>query len=223
MPNNDTSRRESDWNGHPVPVRNIGLSLHDVEHEMANDGKNSCAQTPGGEPRRSTMSEMTENWYALFVRSRHEFAASEQLTKKGVEVLLPTVTRMQRWSDRNKAVAFPLFPGYLFVHLRPSAESFLNVVKTHGTVSFVSHEPGRPTPVDPQEIQALKLMLAHGEEIDVYPHLWEGARVAIKHGPLKGAIGILARKHDKHVFVVNVEILGRSIGMTIDADELELV
>jgi transcription antitermination factor NusG len=166
---------------------------------------------------------MTENWYALFVRSRHEFATSEQLTRKGVEVLLPTVTRMQRWSDRGKAVTFPLFPGYLFVHLRPSAETFLNVVKTHGTVSFVSHEPGRPTPVDPREIQALKLMLAHGEEIDVYPHLWEGARVSIKHGPLKGAIGILARKHDKHVFVINVEILGRSIGMKIDADELELV
>ena len=78
-------------------------------------------------------------------------------------------------------------------------------------------------PECPSATSALKLMLAHGEEIDVYPHLWEGARVSIKHGPLKGAIGILTRKHDKHVFVVNVEILGRSIGTKIDADELELV
>jgi transcription antitermination factor NusG len=237
MPNNDTSRRESDWLEHAVSVRSIGFDLHNVENEMANAGKNSYAslkytvealetqntESPSEQQLLQPKSEMTENWYALFVRSRHEFATSEQLTKKGVEVLLPTVTRMQRWSDRGKAVTFPLFPGYLFVHFRPSAETFLNVVKTHGTVSFVSHEPGRPTPVDTQEIQALKLILAHGEEIDVYPHLWEGARVAIKHGPLKGAIGILARKHDKHVFVINVEILGRSIGMKIDADELELV
>ena len=169
------------------------------------------------------MSGMTENWYALSVRSRHEFVTSEQLTKKGFEVLLPTVTRMKRWSDRDKAVTFPLFPGYLFVHARQNAETFLNVVKTHGTVSFVSNEPGHPTPVDPQEIQALRLMLAHGEEIDMYPHLCEGARVAIKHGPLMGATGILARKQGKHMFVVNVEILGRSIGMKIDADAVGLV
>jgi len=169
------------------------------------------------------MSGTTENWYALSVRSRHEFVTSQQLTKKGIEVLLPTVTRMKRWSDRGKAVTFPLFPGYVFVCVRPSAELFLNVVKTHGTVAFVSHEPGCPTPVDPREIEALKLMLAHGDEIDIYPHLWEGARVAIKHGPLKGITGILARKQDKHLFVVNVDILGRSIGMKIDADELDLV
>jgi transcription antitermination factor NusG len=169
------------------------------------------------------MSGTTENWYAVSVRSRHEFVTSQQLTKKGIEVLLPTVTRMKRWSDRGKAVTFPLFPGYVFVYLRPSAELFLNVVKTYGTVCFVSNEPGRPTPVDPREIQALKQVLANGDEIDIYPHLWEGARVAIKNGPLKGITGILAMKQDKHLFVVNVDILGRSVGMKIDADDLDLI
>ena len=166
---------------------------------------------------------MTEHWYALSVRSRHEFVASQQLTKKGIEVLLPTVTRMKRWSDRGKAVTFPLFPGYVFVHVRPSAETFLKVIKTYGTVSLLGHEPGIPAPIDPGEIQALKLMLAHSNDIDIYPHLWEGARVVIKSGPLKGVTGILATKQDKHLFVVNVDILGRSVGMSIDGEELEPV
>jgi len=41
MPNNDTSRRKSDWNGRPVLVRSIGFSLHDVENEMTHAGNNS--------------------------------------------------------------------------------------------------------------------------------------------------------------------------------------
>ncbi len=169
------------------------------------------------------MSEATCNWYALWVRSRHEFVTADQLKKRGIETFLPSVTKMRRWSDRGKAVTFPLFPGYLFVHILPCAEMFLNVLKTHGTVHFVSQEPGHPTPVDPVEIHALKLMLCHNGDIDIYPHLCEGARVSVKHGPLKGAVGILAKKQDSNLFLVNIEILGRSIGTKIDAEELELM
>jgi len=169
------------------------------------------------------MSEPTPNWYALFVRSRHEFVTSEQLKKRGIEVFLPSVTRMRRWSDRNKEVVYPLFPGYLFVQIEPSAETFLNIVKTRGSVSFVGKERGRPSPVDPWEMDTLRRMLAGCEEIDTYPHLNEGAPVLVKRGPLKGAKGILAKKNDHHLFMVNIEILGRSVGTKVSAEDLELM
>ncbi len=175
--------------------------------------------------REAVMSEPALNWYALFVRSRHEFVTTEQLRKRGIETFLPTITKMRRWSDRNKAVTFPLFPGYLFVNIPPLAESFLNVIKTPGAVNLVSHEPGRPTQVDREEIGALKLMLAHGmeKEIDIYPHLWEGARVTVKQGPLQGAVGILVKKEQTNLFLVNIDILGRSVGMKINAEELDVI
>ncbi len=163
------------------------------------------------------------NWYALSVRSRHEFVAAEQLKKRGVEAFLPSITKMRRWSDRSKPVTFPLFPGYLFVRIVPSAETFLGVMKTHGSVNLVSLEPGRPTPIDGDEIAAMKLMLSHSEDIDIYPHLWEGARVSVRRGPMQGAMGILVKKEDKDMFLVNVHILGRSIGMKIDAESLEVI
>jgi transcription antitermination factor NusG len=168
------------------------------------------------------MSGITQNWYALFVRSRHEFATFEQLKKKGIEVLLPTITRMRRWSDRNKAVTFPLFPGYMFVHVRPSAEAFLDVLKTHGSVSFVSHEPGRPTPADPREMEALQKMLSSCDKLDLYPHLSAGHRVVVKQGPLQGAEGILMKKEEHNHFLININILGRSIGTRINAEDIEL-
>jgi transcription antitermination factor NusG len=167
------------------------------------------------------MDEPSRSWYALFVRSRHEFVTSEQLQKRGVEVFLPVINKTRRWSDRNKSVLFPLFPGYIFVHVRPSAEIFLNIIRAHGTVSFVTQEPGRPAQVDPQEIRSLQLMLEGGSNIDIYPHLCEGKRVYVKQGPLKGAEGILAKKNDQSMFLVNINILGRSIGMRISADDLD--
>jgi transcriptional antiterminator NusG len=169
------------------------------------------------------MTETFPNWYALFVRSRHEFVAAEHLRKRGMEAFLPAVTKMRRWSDRRKAVTFPLFPGYVFVRIRPGAEDFLSAVSTHGSVCFVCQEPGRPTPVDPQEIETLKRMLCAGGEVDVYPHLCTGARVEVRRGPLAGAVGILVRKQNTQEFLVNMEILGRSIGMQIDAEDLGLV
>jgi len=161
------------------------------------------------------------NWYALLVRSRHEFVTGELLRKRGIEVFLPSVTRRKRWSDREKSVTVPIFPGYLFVHLQPRADAFLQVVTARGSVSIVSQEPGHPTAVDPREMDALLLMTGTGQTIDIYPHLCEGARVRVKRGPLAGAEGVLMQKEKHELFLVNISILGRSMGMRIDAADLE--
>ncbi|HEY6012122.1 MAG TPA: UpxY family transcription antiterminator [Nitrospirota bacterium] len=164
---------------------------------------------------------MVQSWYALRVKSRHEFVVSQELSRKGVDNFLPAVTRVQQWKDRKKVVDFPLFPGYVFVHLVPAPGEFLNVVKTRGSVSFVSLEPGHPTPVAPEEIGSLRVMLESGNPIDVFPSLREGTAVRVKRGPLVGAVGVLAQREDQHVFIVNIEILGRSVGLKIQADDVE--
>ncbi len=161
------------------------------------------------------------NWYALWVKSRHEFVAFDELRKKGVETFLPSVVKIRQWKDRRKAVAFPLFPGYLFVRIFPQAEEFQKVVKTRGSVTFVALEPGHPTPVAPDEIGSLRLVIESSEQVDVYPHLHEGMRVRVRRGALRGAEGILTKKGDEYTFIVNIDILGRSVGMKIYAEDIE--
>lgn len=161
------------------------------------------------------------NWYAIYVKSRHEFVVSGELQSKGIETFLPSVTKLNQWKDRKKRVDVPLFPGYLFVSIAPDPEEFLRVLKTRGAVTFISLEPGHPTPVAPEEIRALKILLDVGEKIDVYPHLKQGARVRVKNGAFRGAEGILARKEDHHVLLVSIELLGRSVGVKIYADDIE--
>lgn len=161
------------------------------------------------------------NWYALYVKSRHEFVAQQECERKGLQTFLPSVKRLRRWKDRKKFIDFPLFPGYLFVHVRQNPEEFLEVLKTRGVVTFISLEPGAPTPVSPEEIRSLRTLIESGEEFDTYPHLSEGSRVRVRYGPLKGAEGVLRKKEGQHMFLVNVELLGRSLGVKIYADDVE--
>lgn len=43
-------------------------------------------------------------WYALRTKSRHEKLVRDQLDKRGIEPLLPTVKRLSQWKDRKKEI-----------------------------------------------------------------------------------------------------------------------
>jgi transcription termination/antitermination protein NusG len=162
-----------------------------------------------------------KNWYALYVKSRHEFVASNELMKKDITTFLPAVKRLREWKDRKKWVDFPLFPGYIFIYIQPCPENIISVLKTRGAVNLLSSEPGYPTPVPTDEIHSLQVMIGSGKDIDIYPHLKEGTRVTVKRGPLRGAEGTLERKENQYMFLVNIELLGRSIGVRMNAEDIE--
>jgi transcription antitermination factor NusG len=162
-------------------------------------------------------------WYALYVRSKHEFIVHEGLLRKNIETFLPAVPVQKHWKDRRKIINFPLFPGYLFVHINHDPEKLVNVLKTTGAVRILSSENGNPIPVPTEEIYSLRTMIENGQDIDVYPRLIEGARIRIKTGPLRGIEGVLQMKGPEYMCIVNVEILGRSVGIRIYADDLEVL
>ncbi len=160
-------------------------------------------------------------WYAVHVKSRHEFVVHDDLLRKRQTVFSPSIQKLSQWRDRQKLIKFPLFPGYLFVQVRSSPCAFLDVLKTRGVVAFVSLQPGKPTPILSEEIEALKLMIASGKEIDIYPSLKEGTRVRMKNGPLKHAEGIIMKRENQYLFVINIEILGRSLSVKLSARDIE--
>lgn len=163
------------------------------------------------------------NWYAAYIKSRHEFVAESELSKKNIVTFLPVIRKLRTWKDRKKWVDFPLFPGYLFIRTQPNPENFLHILRTRGVVTLISSDSGNPTPVPDEEITSLKLMLESGRDIDIYPNLKEGSRVRIKRGPLTGAEGTLKIKDDNYMFLVNIDILGRSVGIKVYAEDLELI
>jgi transcription antitermination factor NusG len=159
-------------------------------------------------------------WHAVHVKSRHEFQIFERLTKKGIEAFLPTVERLRKWKDRKKLIAFPLFPGYLFVHITKRAEEKLSVLKISGVVRLLCTVPGEPDPIPDEQIISLQKLVENKEELDPYPYLDEGQRVRIKRGPLTGVEGILIEKLDKHILVLSVDVLRQGVALTIDASDV---
>jgi transcription antitermination factor NusG len=167
------------------------------------------------------ITETDRNWYALYVKSRHEFTVESELRRKEVDTFLPSVRLARQWKDRKKFIDFPLFPGYLFVYIRERPEEYVNVLRTRGAVRIVSSEAGCPTPVSSEEIDSLRLIIESGQSVDIYTHLSEGTPVRVRRGPLTGAEGFIVKKLDQYIFVVNVDILGRSVGVKIYADDIE--
>jgi len=155
--------------------------------------------------------------------ARHEFKVAERLTKSGVETFLPAVERLSRWKDRKKLINFPLFPGYIFVHMSKIYEAMLTVLKTQGVVRFLGIIPGEPEPVSEDQIISLKKVVESKETLDPYPYLKEGQRVRIKMGPLAGVEGILAERKGQHLLVLSVDILRQGVSLKIDASDVERV
>jgi transcriptional antiterminator NusG len=162
-------------------------------------------------------------WYAVQVKSRHEFKVCERLTGAGVDVFLPSMERLSKWKDRNRLISFPLFPGYLFVHTDTSQFARMMVLKTSGVVKFLGVIPGEPESVPEDQILSLKKVLEAKMTLDLYPYLHEGQRVRIKRGPLAGVEGILSQKSGQQMLVLSVDIIRQSTALTIEAGDVEPV
>lgn len=162
-------------------------------------------------------------WYAVYVRSRHEFQVFKRLTIKGIEAFLPTVERLRNWKDRRKLIAFPLFPGYLFIHIPKGAQEMLNVLKIKGVVRLLSPVRGELNPIPDEQIVSLKKLVENKEALDPYPYLNEGQRVRIKKGPLRGVEGIFSEKLGKHMLVLSIDVLRQGVALKISASDVEEV
>jgi len=154
-------------------------------------------------------------WYALRVRNRYEFTASNILRDKGFEQFLPFYRKQRKWSDRVKELDTPLFAGYLFCRL--DASSPLPVLTTPGVIDIVS--AGRiPVPVDAGEIAALQNICGSGLPMQPWPYLGVGRRVSIEYGPLAGAQGVVLEIKGRYRLVASISILQRSVTAEIERD-----
>lgn len=160
------------------------------------------------------------SWFAIQTYPRHEKKVATQLTTKGVENYLPLVTRIHQWSDRRKQVETPLFAGYAFVHILPSAECRVQVLQVAGVLGFVG--AGRQgLPIPEQQIEDIRTLLQNKISLDPYPFLKVGQRVRIRGGSLDGIEGILVRRNGMRRLIISVETLERSLSVCVEGLAVE--
>jgi transcription antitermination factor NusG len=162
----------------------------------------------------------SEAWYALQTRFRFEKKVAAQLSGK-VEVFLPLRRENRAWSDRNKVVLVPLFPGYVFVHSVPSLRLRLLVLQTAGVMGFVGLA-GTAAVVPSKQIEDLRLLLAEGAAFSLHPFVYARERVRIRGGRLDGLEGMLTQGETGKL-VISIESIQRSVAIEIQGHEVEAI
>lgn len=155
------------------------------------------------------------HWYAVRVRSQREDMVARHLRVRGLESFLPLYKEKHRWSDRFKEIEMPLFPGYVFCQFNPVNR--LPVLTVPGVVHVVGTGKN-PTPIDENEMAALRVAVKSGFLAKPWPFLEVGQKVRIESGPLSGAEGILLGFRGQQRIVLSVTLLQRSVAVEIDGD-----
>lgn len=160
------------------------------------------------------------HWYAVQTYPRHEKRVCEDIGLRALESFLPLYETVHRWKNGCKVrVELPLFPGYLFVKLDPRER--YKVLGLPGAVSIVGSASG-PWPLPEVEIEGLRASL-HARKFKPHSYLAVGQKVRIKSGPLANMTGFLVREAGGVRFVLSVEMIGQSVAVEVDAEDVECI
>jgi len=155
--------------------------------------------------------------YALHVRARWEKLVALSLEQKGYDQFLPLYLSRNRWSDRARDVALPLFPGYVFCRFPVSRR--LPILTTPGVMSVVGIS-NVPAPVDEADLDRIAALVRSGLPAAPWPFLTVGQRVRVDRGAFAGIEGILVAVKKHYRVVVSVSLLQRSVAVSIERDWL---
>ena len=166
------------------------------------------------------MNSEHHSWFAVRVRSRCEKLAATELAQRGFEVFPAAAPQRRVWIDRVRVVTMPLFAGYIFAKFSPAQRP---AVEACTSIASVVRFGRQDVPVEPRELDAIRLITGSGLEVVRDPLLRVGALVRVRFGPLKGAQGTLVELKGEHQLVVSVSILQRSVAVAIDEAMVEMV
>jgi len=157
-------------------------------------------------------------WYALQVVPEKENIVATLLGCKGYEQFVPTYQTDDHFRRKLKT-GKKLFPGYVFCRFAYEARNRMRdgggVVTIPGIIRIVGGI--KPAPIPWEEIEAIRLALA----TKLTPKPWPfqvGEKVKIETGPLRGISGMVVRSDRTHRLVLSVELLRRSVAVTVEPE-----
>jgi transcription antitermination factor NusG len=165
-------------------------------------------------------------WYALQVKPNREATVATILKYKDYEEFVPQYQAVKGSGEARKVSQRNLFPGYVFCRFSPNTRGSTGnggaVVTTSGVVRIVG-VGGAPSPIPDEEIESIKRALVTDLPAEPCPFLSAGKEVTISDGPLRGIRGLLLEVDGRDKLVVSVQILQRSVAVTIPRDWIKPV
>lgn len=155
----------------------------------------------------------------MYTMPRHEKKVCTSLSDLKVEFLLPTTRVVRNWGDRKKILDMPLFPSYVFVHLKDMME-FYKGLHVSSVLYYVKvgKEAAR---VEDNVVNNIRLLSGCGDPVestDVY--FSQGQQVVIKEGALSGLVCEVVQYKNTQKCLVRVHLLQRNLLISLPSDNL---
>ncbi len=160
-------------------------------------------------------------WTAAYTKARCEKVVKEYCERHAITCYLPLRRQAKRYQRRTVETFLPMFPGYIFV--QTDGEGQTRLLQSHRVVHLLTLDDLQELRLinDLRDLQHLET-IAKRAEIVVKPELLPGKPVLVTSGPLQGLNGIIQRRQSHTRITVNIELLGQSASVEVDAGELEL-
>lgn len=156
------------------------------------------------------------SWLVLRTKSRHEGVVDRALQLKQIVSYLPTQRLTRQRQGRKREVELPLFPGYVFV--RPRDDQYEGMRYIRGSCGLILSSNSTPATIPEQDLEAVRVLVDRCSSVSVDDGLVEGQRVRVMDGPLAGVEGELVQIKQRHLLVLNVELINRSVRVEVDRD-----
>jgi transcriptional antiterminator RfaH len=180
------------------------------------DKSNSKLKTPANidffEPKR---------WVVVRTRSRCEKKLGKFFLQTGIHFFLPLRRSIKYYQKRKAEFYIPMFTGYIFCQIDLDYEFELRQSMQVASIIRPDLVDEKQLIKDLNDVKCLIEATLDGE-IVVRPEIKQGDAVMIKSGPLAGLNGIVSRWKNKTRITVNVDMVGQSVDMEVDASEIEI-
>lgn len=171
------------------------------------------------------MADGTLRWYVVHTYSGYENKVANDLMttveNRGlqdmiVEVKVPTEIVTEKTDDKVKEVEHKIFPGYVFIKMIYTDETWYVVRNIRGCTGFVGPS-SKPVPLTDDEVYRL------GVETRVVEVNYQvGDSVRIIDGPLEDFIGVVDELDvDKNYVRVIVSMFGRETPVELELNQAE--
>lgn len=172
-------------------------------------------------------------WYIVQSYSGFENAAKTNLerriTSMNMEkfifrVLVPEVKRIEKTKKGTKEVVEKIYPGYIFVEMIVTDESWFVVRNTPMVTGFLGSSGGgaKPVPLPTEEIRPILESMGITQSIDVDYQVGDYVRVLT--GTFAGQeVRVETMDYDKQIVTILIDIFGRSTPQELRFDEVKKV
>lgn len=155
-------------------------------------------------------------WHVLHVLSNHEKRVAQHLDVRSVEHYLPLYSERVKWTDRTVVAERPLFSGYVFARFAPRHR--ISVISVPGVLRLLGDEHWNL--VGDEELEKIRLGLAHGLPLRPHPSIPVGTRVQVRDGVFGGVEGTVTELRRQCRVILTLSATHQCFSLEVGIDEL---